>query len=207
MASILRPVLLPQRFRIVSARKIVAHETSQYPALRPRVWPSLRTQPTASHVLPNWSFLVRRTPPISVQASDYHSSSPRAILPPGLQIIEGTANDPAPIPDPSPTHGSYHWTFERLGSAALIPLTIAPFAAGSINPIADAALCATILIHSHIGFQSMIIDYIPGKRLPKTRALFWWGLRGATLLVAVGLYEFETSDVGLTEAIKKIWAA
>lgn len=41
----------------------------------------------------------------------------------------------------------------RLASAALIPLTVAPFAAGSLNPITDAALCALILIHSHIGFQ------------------------------------------------------
>ncbi|MCJ1463475.1 membrane anchor subunit of succinate dehydrogenase, Sdh4 [Pseudocyphellaria aurata] len=82
-----------------------------------------------------------------------------------------------------------------------------PFAAGSINPITDAMLCSTILIHSHIGFQSIIIDYIPGKRLPRTKALFWWGLRGATVLVAVGLYEFETNDVGLTEAIKRIWTA
>lgn len=38
-------------------------------------------------------------------------------------------------------------------SAALIPLTIAPFAAGSLNPIMDAILCAGIIIHSHIGFQ------------------------------------------------------
>ena len=55
--------------------------------------------------------------------------------------------------------------------------------------------------------RSIIIDYIPSKRLPKTRALFWWGLRGATLTVAVGLYEFETNDVGLTEAVKRIWMA
>ena len=55
--------------------------------------------------------------------------------------------------------------------------------------------------------RSIIIDYVPSKRLPKTRALFWWGLRAATLTVAVGLYEFETNDVGLTEAIKKIWKA
>ena len=53
----------------------------------------------------------------------------------------------------------------------------------------------------------MIIDYIPLKRLPKIRALFWWGLRAASLTVAVGLYEFETNDVGLTEAVKKIWTA
>lgn len=137
-------------------------------------------------------------------------------------------------------HGSYHWAFERqepyskilrrllieisrLISAALVPLTIAPFVAGVLNPITDAILCATIIIHSHIGFQydleipeigattnvyrSVIIDYVPAKRLPKTRALFWWGLRAATLTVTVGLYEFETNDVGLTEAIRRIWSA
>ena len=55
--------------------------------------------------------------------------------------------------------------------------------------------------------RSVVIDYLPKKRLPKVRAVFWWGLRGATLLVAVGLYEFETNDVGLTEAIKRVWTA
>lgn len=56
-------------------------------------------------------------------------------------------------------------------------------------------------------YRSVIIDYVPWKRLPKTRVLFWWGLRVATLTVAVGLYEFETNDVGLTEAIKRVWMA
>ncbi|MDI1490256.1 MAG: membrane anchor subunit of succinate dehydrogenase, Sdh4 [Ramalina farinacea] len=71
----------------------------------------------------------------------------------------------------------------------------------------DAILCATIIIHSHIGFESIIIDYLPKKRVPKTRALFWWGLRAGTIVVAIGLYEFETNDVGVTEAIKRIWMA
>ena len=109
-------------------------------------------------------------------------------------------------------------------SALLVPLTIAPFAAGTLNPITDAILCATILIHTHIGFQyvsqrhlrrfqtltnirSVIIDYIPTHRLPTTRKVFWWGLRLATLVVGVGFYEFETNDVGLTEGIKRIWKA
>lgn len=55
--------------------------------------------------------------------------------------------------------------------------------------------------------RSVIIDYVPWKRLPKTRVFFMWGLRAATLTVAVGLYEFETNDVGLTEGIKRIWMA
>jgi succinate dehydrogenase (ubiquinone) membrane anchor subunit len=71
----------------------------------------------------------------------------------------------------------------------------------------DAILCGAILIHSHIGFEAVIIDYIPDKRLPKTRKAFNWALKLATVVVGVGLYEFETNDVGLTEAIKRIWKA
>lgn len=123
------------------------------------------------------------------------------------KLIDYAANDAARVPPPSPSHGSYHWTFERLIAVGLIPLTVAPFVSGSLNPATDAILCAAILIHSHIGFESCIIDYIPARRLPKTKTLFWWGLRGATVLVGVGLYEFETNDVGVTEGIKRIWRA
>ena len=62
-------------------------------------------------------------------------------------------NDPAPVPKPSPTHGSYHWTAERMISLGMVPLTVVPFAAGSLNPTMDALLAATVIIHSHIGFQ------------------------------------------------------
>lgn len=55
--------------------------------------------------------------------------------------------------------------------------------------------------------RSVIIDYVPQNRLPRARKLFMWALKGGTLLVAVGLYEFETNDVGLTEGIKRIWKA
>lgn len=50
------------------------------------------------------------------------------------------------------------WTdnLSRLMAISLIPLTIAPFAAGSLNPIMDAALAGAILLHSHVGFQ-----YVP----------------------------------------------
>lgn len=92
-------------------------------------------------------------------------------------------------------------------SLGLVPLTIAPFAAGSLNPTTDAILCGAILIHSHIGFDAMITDYLPPKRVPKTRKLFDWGLKLATVLVGVGLYEYETNDVGVTETIKRVWKA
>ena len=111
------------------------------------------------------------------------------------------------MPPPSSAHGSYHWTFERLLAAGLVPLTIAPFASGSLNPTMDAVLCSVVLLHSHIGFQSVIIDYFPKRKAPGLHRLFWWGLNAATVTVGVGLYEFETNDVGVTEALKRVWKA
>ncbi|KAL9007047.1 MAG: hypothetical protein Q9188_000251 [Gyalolechia gomerana] len=129
---------------------------------------------------------------------------------PSIPPRQPTQKGPCKPPMPASFHTSPQKQILPPGppmSAALIPLTIAPFAAGTLNPITDALLCAGIIIHSHIGFQSIIIDYVPDKRLPKTHALFWWGLRLATSVVAIGFFEFETNDIGLTEAIKKIWTA
>lgn len=58
-----------------------------------------------------------------------------------------------------------------------------------------------------MGFQQIITDYIPQWRMPGYRKLFDYALLLATLLVGIGFYEFETNDVGLTEAIKRIWHA
>ncbi|KAG7119815.1 aspartate-semialdehyde dehydrogenase like protein [Verticillium longisporum] len=53
------------------------------------------------------------------RATAFHTTSKRAILPPPPQVVLGGVNDPAPVPAPSPSHGSYHWTFERLLAAGL----------------------------------------------------------------------------------------
>ncbi|KAL2675338.1 hypothetical protein Neosp_011522 [[Neocosmospora] mangrovei] len=144
--------------------------------------------------------------PMGVAA--FHNSARRsAILPPGPQRIQGGVNDPAPVPEPSAAHGSYHWSFERLLAAGLVPLTIAPFASGSLNPTLDAILCSVLLLHSHMGFQQVVIDYIPKRTYAGLRKIFDWLLNIATVLVGVGLYEFETNDVGITEAVKRIWKA
>lgn len=122
-------------------------------------------------------------------------------------ILTVAANDAAVVPPTNASEGSYHWTFERLIAAGLIPLTIAPFVAGSLNPATDAIICGAVLVHSHIGFDAMIVDYFPARRVPKTKKALGWVLRAATVAVGVGLYEFETNDIGVTEAIKKIWTA
>ncbi|KAL7273773.1 membrane anchor subunit of succinate dehydrogenase, Sdh4 [Rhizina undulata] len=176
--------------------------TATSPAARiiARPTPSAAAFHKPSHIAYRQSFVKHR-------AAAFHTSKSLKILPAGPQVIEGTVNDAAKVPEPNAAHGSYHWSFERLVSVALIPLTVAPFAAGSLNPVTDAILGATIVIHSHIGFESIIIDYIPRNKYPGIRKAFMWALKGATVLVLVGFYEFETNDVGITEAVKRIWKA
>lgn len=123
------------------------------------------------------------------------------------EVIHGTVNDPAPVPPPSPSHGHYHWTFDRAIAAGLVPLSVAPFAAGSLNPTLDALLCGTLLVHSHLGIQQVIIDYVPTNRYGGLRKFCMWALNGATILAGIGLYEFETTDVGVVEATKRLWKA
>jgi hypothetical protein len=57
------------------------------------------------------------------------------------------------------------------------------------------------VLHSHIGFDAMITDYIPKKSYPKTEVTFRWGLRTATVAVLLGIYEFETNEVGMFPSI------
>lgn len=62
-------------------------------------------------------------------------------------------------------------------------------------------------MHSHIGFEACVIDYFPKARVPKVRAAANWALRAATVLLGVALYSFETNDVGVTEAVRRLWTA
>ncbi|KAF5022330.1 hypothetical protein F66182_5617 [Fusarium sp. NRRL 66182] len=180
MASIARSSLLRQT--------AMASRWAAVPSTRSALMPSIRTQAKG--------------------VAAFHNTTRRsAILPPGPQRIEGGVNDPAPIPEPNAAHGSYHWTFERLLAAGLVPLTVAPFASGSLNPTLDAILCSILLLHSHMGFQQVVIDYIPSRTYPGLRKLFKWLLNIATVLAGVGLYEFETNDVGITEAVRRVWKA
>ncbi|KAI2463180.1 CybS-domain-containing protein [Annulohypoxylon bovei var. microspora] len=183
MASIIRPALLRQTALAASTRRAATATFSS----------KLMTRPTIANDV--------------ARIAAFHASSRRSLLPPGPQVIKGTVNDPVPIPHTSPTHGSYHWTFDRLVAAGIIPLTVAPFAGSSLNPGLDAILCSLLLVHCHLGIQSVLIDYIPTGQYPKSRKASMWLLNAATALVGIGLYEFETNDVGLTEAVKRVWKA
>lgn len=48
----------------------------------------------------------------------------------------------------------------RLVAVGLVPLTLAPFAAGSLNPVMDSILCALLVVHSHIGFEYVLSAFL-----------------------------------------------
>lgn len=127
---------------------------------------------------------------------------------PGGPVYKGSVNDPTPFPPPSRTHGSYHWAFERLLAASLVPTTAAAFVtSASSYPVFDGILGISLIIHSHIGFDTMLVDYLHPRKFPFFGPLMKWTLRTATLGVLVGVYQFNTNDIGLTELIAKVWQA
>ncbi|KAF5392779.1 hypothetical protein D9757_001014 [Collybiopsis confluens] len=137
-----------------------------------------------------------------------HASSDPFAYVPGGPIYKGSVNDPTTFPTPSKTHGSYHWAFERLLSAALVPMTITAFATSGTNyPILDGIIGLSLIIHSHIGLDSSVVDYLHPRKFPILGPVTKWTLRTATVATMVGVYQFNTNDIGLTELIAKVWTA
>ena len=149
MASLIRPAMLKQSVLSCPARRFSPSTAAALSTSRPTTFCSSSTWIQKRQNLPVNALATS----IALRRSAFHSTAQRRILPPGPQVIRGGVNDPAPVPPPHPTEGSYHWVFERLIGVGLVPLTVIPFAAGSLNPTMDALLCASILIHSHIGFE------------------------------------------------------
>ncbi|KAI0343319.1 mitochondrial inner membrane protein [Trametopsis cervina] len=152
------------------------------------------------------SALVQKsTRPLAVQVRRAHSDTAYV---PGGPIYKGTVNDPTTFPTPNRSHGSHHWAFERLLSAALVPMTAAAFVtSGSAYPIVDGLLGISLVVHSHIGFDTILVDYIHKRKFPVLGPTLSWGLRATTVAVLVGVYQFNTNDIGLTELVAKVWAA
>ncbi|CAE6437306.1 unnamed protein product [Rhizoctonia solani] len=126
----------------------------------------------------------------------------------GGPILRGTVNDPTPFPTPNRMHGSHHWAFERLLSAALIPATISAFVISpTAYPVLDGVLAVSLVVHSHIGFDSMVVDYLHPRKFPTLGPIVKWTLRLLTTGTLIGVYQFNTEDVGLSELVRRVWHA
>lgn len=135
------------------------------------------------------------------------STRPLGTIPQPPGGIVGGVNDPVPIPPMDAVHGSYHWSFERLIIVGMVPLVVTPFTGVSLTPVLDATLGSLLLLHSHLGFESCIVDYIPLRVYGKWHKAAMWLLYAGTATTFFGVYKMETEDVGLTEAIAKVWKA
>ncbi|CAJ0863243.1 14306_t:CDS:2 [Entrophospora sp. SA101] len=80
---------------------------------------------------------------------------------------------------------------QQLYQQKMVPLTITSVINGA-HPITDLCLGIILQIHCHIGFDTIITDYLPAYISPKLNKFFTWGLRGATLLVLIGCYRINT---------------
>ncbi|KAH3684971.1 hypothetical protein WICPIJ_004050 [Wickerhamomyces pijperi] len=125
--------------------------------------------------------------------------------PPGYVV--GNVNDAYIPPHASKTHGSLHWTTERLIAIGLVPLTVVPFVTGSFAPVLDAVLSVTILAHSWIGFQACIIDYVQKRVYGSAHDYAIYLLSFGTVIAGLGIYNLEANDVGLTGLIAKVASA
>lgn len=86
------------------------------------------------------------------------------------------------------------------GLAVLTPaaLILSP---SMLNVPVDLALGCLIPIHSHIGMNGVISDYIP-KPMQGSVRLVWMGI---TSIVFFGILRLNIQGPGFTESIKSIW--
>lgn len=107
---------------------------------------------------------------------------------------------------PNYVDGSFHWSYERAASVALIPL-ISTQAIYGAHPVLDGVLGLILPLHLHIGFDACITDYFPARNYPRANKYLGWGLKATSAAVIWGCFEFNTNDVGITELIQRTLTA
>lgn len=93
------------------------------------------------------------------------------------------------------------WYIEKL--AAFATLVTIPAAVILEHPVTDYLLGAILVLHGYWGLHGMFKDYIKGKSFPKyaNAALTTWAV-----IAFFGLAYFNYYDMGLSKAIKRVWA-
>lgn len=96
------------------------------------------------------------------------------------------------------------WTMERFLSAGLIGLL--PLSLVYPNPAFDYALALALTIHVHWGIEAIVVDYVRpnvvGAALSRAALA---GVYALSVLTLGGLFYFNYSDVGLSQAIRMLW--
>lgn len=99
---------------------------------------------------------------------------------------------------------SYHWIIERAISLSSLSLLSAVFLISDPPKLLDYSIGVILPIHSHIGFQSIITDYIPLRKFPLTNKVSNLILNVSTVLVLYGLWNFNMNQ-GIIKSINQLW--
>jgi succinate dehydrogenase (ubiquinone) membrane anchor subunit len=69
------------------------------------------------------------------------------------------------------------------------------------------ALGVLLPLHCHIGFGALVTDYLPARKFPRiyilAKSLLYIGTAGT----AYGLYQYNTTDIGICEGMRTLWKA
>lgn len=94
------------------------------------------------------------------------------------------------------TSGSAYVRLFSLAILSALPYELVVHVLIHAQPVLDGILGVSLIVHSHIGFDSVVVDYLHTRKFPILGPIAAWGLRVATGLAVWGVYEFNTNDIG-----------
>lgn len=124
-----------------------------------------------------------------------------------LGHVVGGPNEAFVPPPLDHMHGSYHWSYEKVTTVAMVPLMMTPFVMGVHLPLVDSLFSTLLLVHCKAGFQSCIIDYIPKRVYGIWHSVAMRLLDLGTFLGMYGVYLLETDSNGLFDFVTKMFSA
>lgn len=96
------------------------------------------------------------------------------------------------------------WTAERFLSASLLGLL--PVSLAFPNPALDYALALALTAHVHWGVEAIVVDYLRPTVVGVTIARIGVAsIYALSVLTLGGLFYFNYTDVGLSQAIRMLW--
>ena len=75
------------------------------------------------------------------------------------------------------------------------------------NHTVDFGLGVVLPLYAHVSFSGIILDYLPARRFPRIYPAMMGALYAGTAVCGLGLFKFNTQDVGITEAVGRVWTA
>jgi succinate dehydrogenase (ubiquinone) membrane anchor subunit len=121
-----------------------------------------------------------------------------------IPVASGTATQPVSLRHPTANMAVFtssdHWKVERVVAVAMLAIIPGSFVYDSA--LMNYLLAATMAIHAHWGMDAALIDYCPRKALPFANLIRYL----MTAIAFGGLCYFNYNDMGLTKALKALWA-